>query len=347
MTVPVNDRRTGPTLGNGSQTSFPYDFKIYTVTDIQVWVRDTVTGAVTLKSFPAHYTLTGVGSDSGGDVVFVTAPTSTEEVLRLGAVPLDQPENLLVGDVFFEVSLQTAVDRLAMLLQQTNERLARALIAAKHQAPTGGYLELPLLTASDAGKILSVASHDPYSFAVTAPFAPGTLNVSPFITTLLDDASAAAAQVTLNAADLAAFNSHTTDLDAHSRLVMLSEPVNKVTLDGTTAAGSWNTVSIAADTSSNTARYAILYVRALVFRDTGTLAKTLKVQLRKKGTTPITPYEIDARIPVDSSDQVGKDAALLIVPVDSNEEFEWLIDKVGTTLDANDAFLIQLQGYWT
>ncbi len=171
MTVGLNDRRTGPTLGNGSQTSFPYDFKIYTVTDIQVWVRDTVTGVVTLKAYPTHYTLTGVGTDAGGDVVFVTAPTSTEEVLRLGGLPNLMDENLLIGDVFFEQSLQNSIDKLAMLVQQLGEKVTRSLVVAKFHAPTGGYLELPRPTTADIAKFITLLDDDPYSlgYAVIPP----------------------------------------------------------------------------------------------------------------------------------------------------------------------------------
>ena len=59
--------------GNGSTTAFAYGFYIPASTDIQVIVRSS-TGTETVKAEgtgSTNYSITGVGSASGGNVTFV------------------------------------------------------------------------------------------------------------------------------------------------------------------------------------------------------------------------------------------------------------------------------------
>ena len=66
--------------GDGSNDTFSYNFKIFDDDDITVIIRTDSTGAETTKTKTTHYTVTGVGSASGGNVVFTsgTIPASGE-----------------------------------------------------------------------------------------------------------------------------------------------------------------------------------------------------------------------------------------------------------------------------
>ena len=68
--------------GDGSQDTFAYTFKIAADADIQVIIRSS-TGLETEKSLTTHYTVTGAGTASGGNVVFTSGniPTATETVV--------------------------------------------------------------------------------------------------------------------------------------------------------------------------------------------------------------------------------------------------------------------------
>ena len=56
--------------GNGSTTTFAYQFKILQDSDLQVIIRSS-NGTETTKSLSTHYTVTGAGGNSG-TVVFTS-----------------------------------------------------------------------------------------------------------------------------------------------------------------------------------------------------------------------------------------------------------------------------------
>ena len=76
--------------GNGSTTD-AYTFKIFTNTDLQVIIRSS-TGTETVKTLTTHYTVSGVGDASGGNVTFTSGntPASGETVVIRRAVPQTQ-----------------------------------------------------------------------------------------------------------------------------------------------------------------------------------------------------------------------------------------------------------------
>lgn len=73
MTVPVQDTFTASTA-NGVTTVFPYGFKIAAAEDLVVTIDDVIQAT--------GYTVSGVGSPSGGNVTFDTAPANGAEVIR-------------------------------------------------------------------------------------------------------------------------------------------------------------------------------------------------------------------------------------------------------------------------
>ena len=70
MTVSSTTKRNSYT-GDGSTTTFAYSFKIFDDDDITVIVRTTATGTESVQSKTTHYSVTGVGSASGGNVAVV------------------------------------------------------------------------------------------------------------------------------------------------------------------------------------------------------------------------------------------------------------------------------------
>ena len=69
---------------DGSVVAFTYAFKITADTEVQVIVKTNATGAESVRSIgtgSTDYSVSGVGSSSGGTVTFVTAPTAAETVV--------------------------------------------------------------------------------------------------------------------------------------------------------------------------------------------------------------------------------------------------------------------------
>ena len=69
--APVNS-----STASGVTTVFPYQFKILRDADLEVLVDGVV------KTLSTHYTVSGAGNNSGGDVTFLSAPAADAIVVR-------------------------------------------------------------------------------------------------------------------------------------------------------------------------------------------------------------------------------------------------------------------------
>ena len=115
--------------GNGSNTTFAYGFYIPASTDIQVIVRSS-TGTETVKSEgtgSANYSITGVGNSSGGNVVFVTAPLSTDTVVLRRNTAKTQATDYVANDPFPAETHEDALDKLTIISQDLQEQVDRSL----------------------------------------------------------------------------------------------------------------------------------------------------------------------------------------------------------------------------
>ena len=107
--------------GNGSTTVFAYQFKILAQTDLQVILR-AATGVETVQEITTHYTVSGVGASSGGNVTFGSAPASGVTVLIRRATTQTQTVDLVENDPFTAETVETAFDRSIILSQELQEQ---------------------------------------------------------------------------------------------------------------------------------------------------------------------------------------------------------------------------------
>ncbi|HHC8921432.1 TPA: hypothetical protein ACN3MR_002900 [Stenotrophomonas maltophilia] len=111
MSVPVY---TGPnsSVANGVTTTFPYSFKILAEEDILV----TVNGLP--RVLGTHYTVTGVGNEDGGNVVFFDPPAANATVVRSRNMPFTRViEYQNLGDLLAS-TLNQDQDAPVMMIQQ-------------------------------------------------------------------------------------------------------------------------------------------------------------------------------------------------------------------------------------
>jgi len=104
--------------GDGSQDTFAYSFQISTTADMQVIIRSAV-GGETIKTLTTHYTVTGAGTASGGNVVFESShiPTATETVILRRSTAFTQALDLVENDPFTADSVESAFDKNLALIQ--------------------------------------------------------------------------------------------------------------------------------------------------------------------------------------------------------------------------------------
>ena len=112
--------------GNGSTTVFAYQFKILAQGDLQVILRSS-TGTETVQTITTHYTVSGVGSATGGNVTFGSAPASGVTVVIRRATTQTQTVDLVENDPFTAETVETAFDRSIILAQELQEQVDRSL----------------------------------------------------------------------------------------------------------------------------------------------------------------------------------------------------------------------------
>lgn len=128
MTVPATARRAGPYSGNDATTAFGFTFKVFDETDIRV--VETTDGVETDATLNSDYTVAlneDQDASPGGTITYLEAPATGTTITLLGNLENSQPSGLPDGGGFRAQSVENALDRLAILIQQQAERVGRTL----------------------------------------------------------------------------------------------------------------------------------------------------------------------------------------------------------------------------
>jgi hypothetical protein len=141
--------------GDGSQTVFAYTFKIFAAADLRVIERAS-NGTETVKTLTTHYTVSGVGTDGGGNVTFTTAPASGVTVLIKRNLGLTQGTDYIENDPFPAESHEDALDRLTFIAQNIQEQVDRCIKASETNTLSGA--EFTVDATDRANKIFAFDS---------------------------------------------------------------------------------------------------------------------------------------------------------------------------------------------
>lgn len=130
MTIPNTTRKAGPLLGTGSQTTWPFTFKVFAAGDVQVTIANS-SGTETLLVLGTDYTVTlnsNQDTSPGGTVNYPIsgAALPVGSVLAIiGDLDYDQPLDLPSGGNFSPTALENQLDRSTMQIQQLREEMNR------------------------------------------------------------------------------------------------------------------------------------------------------------------------------------------------------------------------------
>jgi hypothetical protein len=127
MTITAQTAKTGPYNGNGSTTTFSYTFKVSSAAHLVVTVLGTDGSTESVKVLNTDYTVTGVGSPSGGTIVMGTAPVTGEKLTITRNVTLDQEVDLQNRGAVNPETLEESLDKLTQISQDQQEQLDRSL----------------------------------------------------------------------------------------------------------------------------------------------------------------------------------------------------------------------------
>lgn len=139
----TNTQRRHDIVGTGGAGPFSYQFMILNDTDLAVYVDGN------LKTLTTHYTVSGVGNESGGTITFTTGnyPALSADIIVLGAEPETQTHDFQVAATLPAASLEESVDKLTRLVQQLTERVNRAPVLSLPNHYNKSALSLGALTA--------------------------------------------------------------------------------------------------------------------------------------------------------------------------------------------------------
>lgn len=124
MTVTAKTTRTQYT-GTGLVKTYAYNWKILDEADLVV-VR-TVASVDTTLVLNTDYTVTGVGTDNGGNVVLTSNLASGALLTVYMAMDIEQPTDLTNQASPFLERIESAMDRQALISQQIAEELGRCI----------------------------------------------------------------------------------------------------------------------------------------------------------------------------------------------------------------------------
>lgn len=139
--------------GNGVTTVFSFPYRFFVDSDVVVSLVNNATNVSTIQTLTTHYTLTGAGGPSGGNVTMLTAPTSGETLVIYRDVPITQETDYITGDPFPAETHETALDRGITVSQQLQSQIDRSLRVSQSAAGT-----VDEMGALEAGQYIRVKS---------------------------------------------------------------------------------------------------------------------------------------------------------------------------------------------
>lgn len=183
MTLQATTRRSPTYTGTGVSVPYAFAFKVFSAADVAVYTADT-TGAE--SQMIGGYTV-ALNSDQesspGGSVTLATPLPAGFRLTLVGGVALSQPADLPDGGSYRAQTVEDALDRATMQLQQVDEKVSRAILLPVNAGQTPPQLPVPVPNGfigwdSEAEKLVNLDAAE----LVTA-VAYGSVSVTPFVGT--------------------------------------------------------------------------------------------------------------------------------------------------------------------
>ena len=140
LDISATSPRVQYTVGSSSTSTFAYGFPIFQDADLKVFVGST------LKTLTTHYTVTGAGTTSGGNVVMTTGNEVTNaDVTIVRDITIARTTDFPTSGSFQVDSLNTELDTITAVQQELEDDISRSLKLSDEDATAT--LTLPLKDA--------------------------------------------------------------------------------------------------------------------------------------------------------------------------------------------------------
>ncbi len=176
MTIETVSRRAGPFTGDGSTTNFPFEFKVFSESQISVQSAEGDEAETTL-TLGEDYSVT-LNSDQdenpGGTVTLASALATDTRLSIISAIPSTQLVKVTNYDRFYPTTFNDEFDKLTGLIQQLEERADRAVTVDSTDTMTPAELKEKLVTAADTATVVAKGYAEQAKASATAAAASET-----------------------------------------------------------------------------------------------------------------------------------------------------------------------------
>jgi hypothetical protein len=200
-------RKAGPSQGNGVTTVFPFTFKVFLTSEILVTYLDAL-DVESVLVLSTNYTVSlnaDQNTSPGGSVTLLVAPATATYITLTSQVTNTQNLSLTNSGGFYPQSINDALDRTVIQVQQLAEVVSRCIVVAVSSTQTAAQL-LASIYASAASAISAASSASASASTATTQAGIATTQAG-IATTQASNASASAASAA--SAVLAAIPSQT------------------------------------------------------------------------------------------------------------------------------------------
>lgn len=150
MTISSTVRKAGPFDGTGSQTEFPFEFKVFSAGDLYVVQYNEVISVETVLELDSDYTVTlnaDQDNDPGGTIELTSALAVNYTLTITSSLANLQPTDLTNRGGFYPSVINDALDRACIQIQQLQDETDRTLKTAV-SVPDGVDNTLPMPAAN-------------------------------------------------------------------------------------------------------------------------------------------------------------------------------------------------------
>ena len=199
--VTETESKEAPQACNGSAVAFTFDFPVDATSEVVVKLRTVATGDDVTLTETTEYAVSAVNNDysSGGTVTTVATYSSAYTICLSRKTTQTQNTKLRDTGALRFSAMQSAIDNLMRIVQELQEEIARA--------PRIPISDSGITTDLDnsVGRASTVLGFDSSgNFTALDAVPEGSVSVSAFMGTVLDDADADAAKTTLEVPTISA-----------------------------------------------------------------------------------------------------------------------------------------------
>ena len=113
-------------VGNGATTTFAIPFAFIKPDQIKVYLLDTVTGSATLQVISTNYTYNNPTNPTS--IVMNVAPAAGKWLRVIRVTAINQDTEIENNGEFLEEEMETALDKLTLMMQEVSDRMASAIV---------------------------------------------------------------------------------------------------------------------------------------------------------------------------------------------------------------------------